>query len=118
MLEMTTAVDEISASKETAQSAQEESIRIDSGQSVQDARDDSPLFSFINKVKMTRKGDLEQVQEEPGDETCVGPKSTHDNTIKVSKSEKKAICLHACKKLYQICFLFFGLPKFCSASKL
>ena len=53
---LATAADEVGA-----WSAQEESVSTDRGQSVQDDKDDSTLFSFINKGKVKRKGDLEQI---------------------------------------------------------
>ena len=80
--------------------AQEESVRTDRGQSVQDDKDDSTLFSFVNKVKMKRKGDLEQIEEEPVDETFVVPDSSQDDTIEPPKGEKKATRSRACKKLH------------------
>lgn len=67
---------------------------------MQDDRDDSTLSSFVNKVKNKRKGDLEQIQEEPGDETFVAPNSTQDDTIEPPKGEKKATRSRACKKLH------------------
>lgn len=98
---MQTAAYEKSASEETVTNGQEESKRTDSGQCVpvQNDGDDSPLLGFLNKVLKKRKGDSEQIPEEPGDDTCVSPKIAEDDMTEPAKGERRAIRSRVCKKL-------------------
>ncbi|MCO5591308.1 hypothetical protein L7F22_045289 [Adiantum nelumboides] len=77
--------------QEEGRSAQEEGFKIDNGLNAQDAGDDSPLQGFVNKVKLKRKGGLEKILRDSGDDTCVAPPSTLDDINKSNRGSLKLV---------------------------